>query len=67
MPGDQQRPLAPASVDRAVVNGYGCSTRIGVEVAGQIVGQYRTQKRSVDQSASEFLGDNGYFDTGGAV
>jgi len=36
-------------------------------VAGQIVGQYRTQKRSVDQSASEFLSDNGYFDTGGAV
>ena len=36
-------------------------------MAGQIVGQHRTEKRRVDQSASEFLGDDGHFDAGGAV
>jgi len=59
--------LTPARVDRAVVSRYGRPLRISVEVAGQIIGQHRTQKRGVDESAPEFLGDNGHFDAGGAV
>ena len=37
------------------------------DAAGQIVGQDRTEKRGVDQSAAELLGDDSHFHPGCAV
>jgi len=70
--GEKQRTPTTPGVDHPITDGHGGAPRVASphvdkKVPGQIVGENRPEKRSVNQAAPEFLSDNRHLDARGAI